>query len=179
MTSKLEHKCIRHITHCASQGSSRLSPRTVVVKDGGLTQPQVKMASSDDHRAAADARVSSSNDLDGLSHDTASRSGRDARLSLIDPAHWPTNELGVLATYDDMAECFRLTPPHDYDTDEVPYSLILGKGIGKGKGSSPRPALDLLPKGERQVKEPTHDEMASFSSLADILTWAKLPGAPT
>ena len=128
-----------------------------------------------DHRAAADALATSSNDLDGLLHD----SSRSGRLSLIDPEHWPTNELGVLARFDDIADCFRLAPPHDYDTDEVPYSLILCKGKGKGKGSGPRPAHDLLPKGERQVKEPTPDEIARFSGLADVLTWAKLPGTAT
>ena len=77
--------------------------------------------------------------------------------------HWPTNTSGILALFDDAADCFRLTPPHDYASDEVPFDLIKGKGKGKGKSSAPRP--DLLPKGERNVKEPTPKEMAKFVAL--------------
>ena len=48
------------------------------------------------------------------------RSARDDRLKMINPAHWPTNTYGVLALYDDDAQCFHLTPPHDWPSDEVP-----------------------------------------------------------
>ena len=121
------------------------------------------MSSDAGHSTATDARAAGSNGSDATpprsGHDAASH--RSTRLNLIDPVHWPTNSIGVLALFDDMADCFRLAPPHDYDTDEVPYNLILAKGKGKGKGSEPRlPAAapsvpDLLPKGERTVKEPT------------------------
>ena len=107
------------------------------------------------------------------------------RLQLINPAHWPTNTYGIPAQYDDAAECFRLTPPHEWDADEIPYSVIKGKGKGSkidgsaGKGKGPAPLPDLLPKGERKVKESTPDEMAKFSNVADVLSWAKIPGVAT
>ena len=104
-------------------------------------------------------------------------SNASSRLQLIDPAQWPTNTFDILAQYDDAAECFRLTPPHDWASDEIPFYVVKGNGKGKGNASGPIP--DLLPKGERKVKEPTPDEMAKFSGVADVLTWAKVPGTAT
>ena len=36
-----------------------------------------------------------------------------------------------------------------------------------------------MPKGERKVREPTPEELSKFTSIADILSWAKIPGVAT
>ena len=94
----------------------------------------------------------------------------NSRLLLIDPAQWPTNQFGILARYDDAADGFRLVPPHDWPSDVVPFDTIQSKGKGKGKGTTSAPLPDLLPKGERNVKEPTPEELDNFFCLADVLT---------
>ena len=90
---------------------------------------------------SAGMNVSSARDRDGPAADATSPAS--SRLQMIDPASWPTNNLGILAQYDAVAECFRLAPPHEWASDEIPFDVIKGKGKGKGKTFAPIP--DLLP----------------------------------
>lgn len=92
------------------------------------------MMADSEHLAST---FSNARDSNGPAADETSNAS--SRLQQIDPAHWPTNTFGILALFDDAADCFRLTPPRDYASDEVPFDLIKGKG--KGKSSAPRPDL--------------------------------------
>ena len=87
--------------------------------------------------------VGSAHDSNGPAADASSNAS--SRLQLIDPAVWPTNTFGILAQHDDAAECFRLTPSHDWASDEIPFDVVKGKG--KAKVKRPDQYLTFYPKG--------------------------------
>ena len=142
---------VRHITHLLLKVFVTTPVHGLrFVKDCGWQQPYVTMFADADHFPEADVKAPGGTGpeipalLDG--HEADLLRSASNRLQLINPAHWPTNTFGILAQYDDAAECFRLTPPHEWDADEIPYSVIKGKrqrkqdGWSSGKGERPRTA---------------------------------------